>query len=1168
MGKIKFRKQILILFAILGLFLMYEVEAWVELAPQLWVGPTSHDFGTSETSWQFTVANVGQGTLNWSASESLDWLSLSKTSGSLLGNGNDYVTATVSRTGKSPGTYNGTISITSNGGNQNVSVSMTVPEPPPALSVSPASHDFGENETNYQFTVANNGGGTLSWSASESLDWLSLSKSSGSVSGGSSENITVTVTRTGKSPGTYNGTISFTSNGGSQDVSVSMTVPQPAPLLSVSPTSLDFGTSGVNLTITVRNTGGGTLSWNASENLGWLSLNKISGNLGAGISENVTATVSRTGLTPGPYGGTISFTSNGGSQDVSVSMTVPQPDPLLSVNPTSLDFGTSGVNLTITVRNTGGGTLSWNASENLGWLSLSKSSGNLGAGISENVTATVSRTGLTPGPYGGTISFTSNGGNQDVSVSMTVPQPEPNPALSVSPTSLDFGTSGVNLTIIVRNTGGGTLSWNASENLGWLSLNKISGNLGAGISENVTAMVSRTGLTPGPYGGTISFTSNGGSQDVSVSMTVADTTPPTGTISINNGAQYTNSTAVTLNLSANDDYSGVNKMRFSNDGTNWTTEEQYNTIKSWTLSTGSDGTRRVYVQYRDGANNWSNSISDTIILDTTPPEAPVNVDDGVDGWSGNNTPTFTWESPGDISGIAGYWWAIDDETPETGGTWTTGTKATTDKLSDGEHTFYVKAQNGCGLVGPAGSHICQIDATVPSGTILINGGAERTNSTSVTLSLWASTGVVKMRFRNEGGDWTSEQDFAETKSWTLLGGDGVKRVYVQYKNNAGNLSAVISDTIILDTQEPMVELVVEKARILPDGEVIGVIPDTGMEARFSELMRITAVEKGLELIAEKDNLNRAINEKVPLEFDWVSSSETVKMNPESGELKKNYLYKLQVTDKVKDLARNTVTGERELIFRTIMDHTKKNIVAKTEVEGSTKTVTVTLEANALQEDGYLIINTKPLTYPLEVNPGAINVANEKSLTDGWYPVEGCLWEIKACKENGDWIEDNFGSEVKITLPYDEDKGEETFMAFWLNEEHSNWVRVPGSGVDKESNVVVTGEVPNFSVFALMGTALYDLREAHAYPVPWKPNDGKDETGTEEQGITFTNLAAECVIKIYTISGELVMKHEYKGGGNWTWDVKTSNKEKVFSGVYIYYIEGEKEHKTGKLVIIR
>ncbi|MCJ7646455.1 T9SS type A sorting domain-containing protein, partial [bacterium] len=115
--------------------------------------------------------------------------------------------------------------------------------------------------------------------------------------------------------------------------------------------------------------------------------------------------------------------------------------------------------------------------------------------------------------------------------------------------------------------------------------------------------------------------------------------------------------------------------------------------------------------------------------------------------------------------------------------------------------------------------------------------------------------------------------------------------------------------------------------------------------------------------------------------------------------------------------------------------------------------------------------------------------------------------------------------------------------------------------DRKNKVVVTGEVPNFSVFSLMRTALYDLRDAYAYPVPWKPNDGKDE-------ITFTNLAAECVIKIYTISGELVMKHEYKGGGNWTWDVKTSNKEKVFSGVYIYYIEGEKEHKTGKLVIIR
>jgi len=77
-------------------------------------------------------------------------------------------------------------------------------------------------------------------------------------------------------------------------------------------------------------------------------------------------------------------------------------------------------------------------------------------------------------------------------------------------------------------------------------------------------------------------------------------------------------------------------------------------------------------------------------------------------------------------------------------------------------------------------------------------------------------------------------------------------------------------------------------------------------------------------------------------------------------------------------------------------------------------------------------------------------------------------------------------------------------------------------------------------------------------------------GTEQQGITFTNLSAEGAIKIYTISGELVREYDYKpaDGGKWTWDVETSRGEKVFSGVYIYYIKNEKEQKKGRLIIIR
>lgn len=56
-------------------------------------------------------------------------------------------------------------------------------------------------------------------------------------------------------------------------------------------------------------------------------------------------------------------------------------------------------------------------------------------------------------------------------------------------------------------------------------------------------------------------------------------------------------------------------MRFSDNGTDWTSWETYSTSKNWTLSSG-DGTKTVYVQFKDTAGWGSSSYSDTIRLDT------------------------------------------------------------------------------------------------------------------------------------------------------------------------------------------------------------------------------------------------------------------------------------------------------------------------------------------------------------------------------------------------------------------------------------------------------------------------------------------------------------------------------------------------------------------------
>lgn len=103
-----------------------------------------------------------------------------------------------------------------------------------------------------------------------------------------------------------------------------------------------------------------------------------------------------------------------------------------------------------------------------------------------------------------------------------------------------------------------------------------------------------------------------------------DKTAPTGSIRIDNDAAYTNSTSVTLTITATDTISGVFQVRFSNDGV-WDTEpwETFLTTKEWTL-TADDGTKSVYHQIKDNAGLISETYSDTIILDTT---AQLDTDD-------------------------------------------------------------------------------------------------------------------------------------------------------------------------------------------------------------------------------------------------------------------------------------------------------------------------------------------------------------------------------------------------------------------------------------------------------------------------------------------------------------------------------------------------------------
>lgn len=104
--------------------------------------------------------------------------------------------------------------------------------------------------------------------------------------------------------------------------------------------------------------------------------------------------------------------------------------------------------------------------------------------------------------------------------------------------------------------------------------------------------------------------SYGGNAETEADFTVEQTSP-TGTVSINSAATYTNNANVTLTLAASDTGgSALAQMRFSNDGTTWSAWEAYATTKTWALSAG-EGTKTVYAQYKDWAGNTSGQISDS-----------------------------------------------------------------------------------------------------------------------------------------------------------------------------------------------------------------------------------------------------------------------------------------------------------------------------------------------------------------------------------------------------------------------------------------------------------------------------------------------------------------------------------------------------------------------------
>jgi hypothetical protein len=340
---------------------------------------------------------------------------------------------------------------------------------------------------------------------------------------------------------------------------------------------------------------------------------------------------------------------------------------------------------------------------------------------------------------------------------------------------------------------------------------------------------------------------------------------------------------------------------------------------------------------------------------------------------------------------------------------------------------------------------------------------------------------------------------------------------------------------------------------------------------FSKDMNSASVLGAVSARAVKNNRSEDVSEAVS-----GTAAYSNKVLTYAASWKKGYTYEVTISTAAKDIYSNPMLSAKTWRFSTVLDYNADNIYIGAE---STK---VTVEAGTVDGDYYIVIDTNPSgTHSLDAKICEANSKIRRVKGAFFAPLNSTMKRFTMYRADSEYP-GSFNKDVNVLIPYAEtsagmvkDSGgfnvkESTLRMYWLDEDKSLWVKLPSSSVDTDNNTVSV-DINHFSVFAIFGGSDTDLSNAYAYPVPWKPYDGRAETGSLSEGITFTNLGSEASIRIYTLSGELVktLDYSYSGGNEeLNWDCTNRDGKVIASGTYIYYIKNSKEHKTGKIIVIK
>jgi hypothetical protein len=340
------------------------------VAPGITFAPTTLSFGnqnlnTASAAQSITLTNSGTAALNITSIVASAQYAQTNTCGASVaagGNCSISVTFTPTATGSQPGT----ITVTDNATGNPQTVALSGTGVAAGVSLSPTSLVFAGQLINttsaaQTITLTNTGTSVLNiTSITPSGDYAQTNSCGISVAAGA--NCAINVTFTPTATGTRTGAITVVDDAAGSPQSVTLSGTGTAPVVSLSATSLSFGSHLVNTTsvaksVTLRNTGTASLSITSIVSSGqFAQTNNCGITVAAGGSCTISVTFTPT--TAGLQTGAITISDSAANSPQTITLSGTGTIPIVSLSTTSLTFasqtvGTTSAAQTVTMTNTG-----------------------------------------------------------------------------------------------------------------------------------------------------------------------------------------------------------------------------------------------------------------------------------------------------------------------------------------------------------------------------------------------------------------------------------------------------------------------------------------------------------------------------------------------------------------------------------------------------------------------------------------------------------------------------------------------------------------------------------------------------------------------------------------------------------------------------------------------